>query len=274
MGLFDRLKGYYTHMLFIEGDEFERALPTMLGNVPDATSSNAHNKEMEMFLYKLFAKNTGRIAGEGLRLFTEFIEKGYPLAQELNVATQDSAFGKIVTAQQVLDNPFATEEQKTNNGLIMRLGFSDFIRDVKKVNSKATSNDSLLGELEEMNSIGIPELDPKYLSPEEGQHFNKEIAPFFGRLQYRVDDKSSGLPTPLAKKSLEFLEAFAKAGYPSAQEMMGLIAYNSDDKKALNHWAKQVEKNPFSTEEQKKNARDDVKDTQAFVAQTQARGGR
>ena len=48
MGLLDKLKGLnsavdYTHMLFIEGDEFERALPAMLGNVPDATSSNAHN---------------------------------------------------------------------------------------------------------------------------------------------------------------------------------------------------------------------------------------
>ena len=153
-------------------------------------------------------------------------------------------------------------------------GFQHFANNIKEANERALSNDSLLGELVKMDPNNIQLLDPKYLSSEQGQHFNKEIAPFIGRLYNRAGDKSSGLPTTLADESLKFLEAFAKAGYPTAQEVMGMIAYDQGDKKALNHWAKQVEKNPFSTEEQKKNAHDDVKDTQAFVAQSQARGGR
>ncbi|MGN0919246.1 MAG: hypothetical protein ACI4OR_00570 [Alphaproteobacteria bacterium] len=287
MGLLDKLKELtsqrYEHMLFLEGDEFERAARAMLGNIPNATSSNAHNKEMEIFLYKLFGEMITRneitaLAGSLHNLFNEFSEKGYPLAEELvmGLPGNEGAFAKVVTAQSLLDNPFATKEQKKNAGERMKEGFYQFARDIKTMDSKATSKDVLLWNLEEMNLMDIPELDPKYLSSELGQHINKELAPFMNKLRGKVDDTLGGSASPLSKKSLEFLEEFANKGYPSAQEMMAIIADGKNDKKAVNRWAKEVEKNPFSTEEQKKNARDDIKDTQAFVNQYQskARGGR
>lgn len=284
MGLLDRLKelaipdqSLYRDMLSLEGDEFEKAASAVYGNIPNATSSNAHNKEMEMFLHKLFGKYmSADVASKDQlgNLFYEFGNKGYPLAQELIAGSESEVDPKIFWSQNLLDNPLATEEQKKQAGKTMNDGLQQFVNNIKDADSRVTSRDALLQELFKIDPNYIQPLDPKYLSSEQGQHFNKEIAPFMGRLYNRVNDKSSGLPTTLADESLKILEAFAKAGYPSAQEVMGMIAYDRDDKKALNHWAKQVEKNPFSTEEQKKNARDDVKDTQAFVAQSQARGGR
>lgn len=108
MGLLDKLNQLaleqnYKRMFLLEGDEFKEAALNMLGNVPNATSSNAHNKEMEMFLYKLFGKasieNVTFGGGQSADLFSEFIKRGYPLAQELNFGTQNTAFGKIVMSQ-------------------------------------------------------------------------------------------------------------------------------------------------------------------------------
>lgn len=61
MGLLDKLNQLaleqnYKRMFLLEGDEFKEAALEMLGNIPNATFSNAHSKEMEMFLYKLFGK--------------------------------------------------------------------------------------------------------------------------------------------------------------------------------------------------------------------------
>ena len=83
MGLLDRIKGgansdQYVHMLFLEGDEFERATSVILGNIPDGISSNAHSREMEMFLYKLFGKTVIENAtfggGQSANLFGVFIQ--------------------------------------------------------------------------------------------------------------------------------------------------------------------------------------------------------
>ena len=283
MGILDKLKelaipdqSLYRDMLSLEGDEFEKAVSAMLENIPNATSSNAHNKEMEMFLYKLFGKETIEVGkfggGPSSDLFTEFVEKGYPLAQELRAGGND-AYGKIYVSQSLLDNPFAREEQKETARRLIETGFYEFRDNIKEADSKATSKDALLEELEKLY-LFVPELDPKYVSPEQGQHIDKDLAFFMNKLRQRSGDTLDGSPSPLAEKSLQILEEFAKNGYPSAQEQMAMIADSKNDKKALNYWAKQVEKNPFSTEEQKKNAHDDVKDTQAFVAQSQARGGR
>lgn len=282
MGLLDKLNQLaleqnYKRMFLLEGDEFKEAALEMLGNIPNATFSNAHSKEMEMFLYKLFGKymSADITSKDNLgQVFYEFGERGYPLAQELIAGSESQAEPKIFHAQRLLNNPSATKEQKKQAEKSMDDGYQQFTNNIKEADSRATSRDALLEELVKMDPKDIQPLDPKYLSSEQGQHFNKEIDPFLGRLYNKVGNKSSELSATLSKKSLEFLEAFAEAGYPSAQEIMGMIAYDKGDKKALNHWAKQVDKNPFSTVEQHGNAQEDVKETQAFMAQFQARGGR
>lgn len=282
MGLLDKLNQLaleqnYKRMFLLEGDEFKEAALVMLGSIPNATFSNAHSKEMEMFLYKLFGKymSADEISKQELgTLFYEFGDKGYPLAQELIAGSESQAEQKIFYARRLLNNPAATKEQKKQAEKSMNNGYQQFTNNIKEANSRATSRDALLEELAKMDSKHIQPLDPVYQSSAQGEHFNKEIAPFLGRLYNKVGNKASELSATLSKKSLEFLEAFAEAGYPSAQEIMGIIAYNKGDKKALNHWAKQVDKNPFSTVEQHGNAQEDIKETQAFMAQSQARGGR
>lgn len=166
--------------------------------------------------------------------------------------------------------------EKTNSSEVIGGSFPAYIDSLKEKGDhlKGASKDSILEELQKMTPDTVPELDPKYISSEQGQEFNKQLGIFMNRLRQRSGDTLDGSPSPLGKESLRVLEEFAKKGYPSAQEQMAMIADSKNDKKALNHWAKQVEKNPFSSEKQKEMARDDIKDTQAFVAQTQARGGR
>ena len=199
MGLLDKLKELnseqYGHMFFLEGSEFEKATSAMLGNVPEATSSNAHNREMEMFLYKLFGKYMSKNGPGSPKygavyddLLMEFYDKGYPLAQELKLSSLTDASRMVGYSETLLENPFATEEQKENAKKVRERGFNQFRRNFREIDSKATSNEALYDELIEIRpSEAVPRLDPKHLSSEQGQQLNKVIAPFLGRLYNKVD---------------------------------------------------------------------------------------